>query len=572
MLVRSLLALAAASMGGACEGSFGEPQRPSETAGAAPDGPTASGTNPPPTEAVDATMRNENATLFEVALRYFPGTTASGGPKRLVRLTRTQLDATTQALLPAYYKNPVAAAMPRDPLQTNYEYADNLGFNAANFTPFTRWVDELTLRVEQQPAALIDCAAQNNAPACLDQQARTFVTRAFRGITDDALLTRFAGFFVSRVKEYGFAPAAADLVALTLTSPRYVFREEVHTAGATLLPAQLLASISFTLADAPPEALGLDPAVAASQLSNRDLLAATVGKVMASPQAREKLTRFFIAWLEVKEPADFTIASEVFPEFTPALAAAMVDDTRAFLKHQLSAAAPRLKDITQSNSAFVSEALATIYGIPKPTTSAPVALDPEQRLGIFTHPAVIASHSGPTTTRLVKRGVFFTRKVMCLPLGQPPPGTNTTLAEVRGVSERQRVESGTRNAPCAGCHAYINPFGFMQESYDTLGRYRTLDEGQAVDASIMIDFLDEGRLTTRTGVDALRALTNSLRFQQCFARQLFRFYMGRDELAGDDPVLRQMFFGFANRDEQNILSMLQVLAGSASFLQRAETP
>ena len=41
--------------------------------------------------------------------------------------------------------------------------------------------------------------------------------------------------------------------------------------------------------------------------------------------------RFFLAWLEVKEPDQFTIAASAFPEFTPAVAAAVVDETKAFL-------------------------------------------------------------------------------------------------------------------------------------------------------------------------------------------------------------------------------------------------
>jgi len=41
----------------------------------------------------------------------------------------------------------------------------------------------------------------------------------------------------------------------------------------------------------------------------------------------------------------------------------------------------------------------------------------------------------------------------------------------------------------------INPFGFMQENYDAMGRYRTTDTGKPVDASISVDFLDEGPLT-----------------------------------------------------------------------------
>jgi hypothetical protein len=73
-------------------------------------------------------------------------------------------------------------------------------------------------------------------------------------------------------------------------------------------------------------------------------------------------------------------------------------------------------------------------------------------------------------------------------------------------------------------------------------------------------------------VEAFRGLTRSLRFQQCFARQLFRFYMGRQEAEGDDPLLRQMFFDFADAGKQDLLGMLRTLAGSAGFARRSEAP
>jgi hypothetical protein len=282
--------------------------------------------------------------------------------------------------------------------------------------------------------------------------------------------------------------------------------------------------------------------------------------------------RFFVSWLEVKEPDQFTIAPSVFPEFTPALAAAMVDETKAFLNAQLTKAAPTLKDVTQSTQSFVTDALASIYGVRAGGAGTLTSLDPKQRLGIFTLPAVITSHSGPDTTRLVKRGVFFTRKVMCMPLGNPPPGIDTSIPATATGTERQKVESGTKNAPCSGCHAAINPFGFMQENFDPLGRWRTTDNGLPVDPSISVDFLDEGPFSASTPVDALKGFTGSLRFKQCFVRQMFRFYTGRDETDADHPVLRDMFFGFANNDEQAVVKLLRVLATSSSFSQRSETP
>ena len=68
---------------------------------------------------------------------------------------------------------------------------------------------------------------------------------------------------------------------------------------------------------------------------------------------------------------------------------------------------------------------------------------------------------------------------------------------------------------------------------------------------------------------AIGTFTQSLRFKQCFVRQLFRFYMGRDETPADDPLLRKMFFTFAKDDE--LVGLLRLLATSPHFTARGET-
>ena len=508
--------------------------------------------------------------LDDAAGEYFPGQTAAGAPKRVFRLTRTQLDITTRTLLPELFDATAMASLPRDPLQTNYEYADNLGFNAANFTPFTEWVAEIAAAAKSAPESVIDCAASDSA--CLSDEARAFANRAFRGAATDAQLARYADFFVSDVASAGLPEATGTLVDLVLTSPHYVFRDEVLTdATGSLLPAQELQNITYTLADAPPETLGLSSATPSSHLGTPERTQETIDRVLESPEAHDKLLRFFMAWLEVKEPDEFTIAESAFPEFTPEVAAAVVDETRSFLEQQLSKALPRLKDVTESNATSVSNVTAFLYD-GAASDSSELELDPSQRLGIFTQPAVLASHSGPTTSRLVKRGVFFVRKVMCMPLGSPPDDVDTTVPATAGATERERIEAVTQPPKCAGCHAFINPFGFMLENFDAIGRWRTEDEGAPIDASIDVDFLDEGSFSTDSPVDALRTFTRSWRFQQCFARQLFRFYVGRDETAVDDPVLRQMFREFAADGEQDILRMLRTLTSSTTFSRRTESP
>jgi Protein of unknown function (DUF1588)/Protein of unknown function (DUF1592)/Protein of unknown function (DUF1585) len=520
--------------------------------------------------AIDDQQRAANPELFAIATEYFPGESLVPGAKRLFRLTRVELDLTTRTLLPAHYAATALDALPRDPLEKNYEYAANLGFSPANFTPYTSWVAPMVEGVRAAPEGVIDCAA-DDSPTCFDEQARAFVARAFRGVVNESLLARYSALFESSVAAVGFANATADLVDVALTSPNYVFRDEVLTDPAQLLlPAQRLQNITYTLADTAPEALGLSWQDASEQLATPEAVRQTVEHVLSTAEARAKLVRFFLAWLELKAPDEFGIAASVFPEFTPDVAAAVAAETQAFLEQQLSVATPKLADLTEPTRAFVSDKTSFLYGVP--AANGLVDLDPAQRLGVFTLPGVIASHSGPTTTRLVKRGVFFTRKVMCMPLGSPPDGIDTTIPSTAGASERQRIEAVTAPARCAGCHAIINPFGFMQENYDAIGRWRTTDQGVPIDASISVGFLDEGPLTTSTSVDALRGFTRSMRFQQCFTRQLFRYYMGRDETEGDDPLLRQMFFDFANGGQQDIIGMLRTLTSSSVFSMRAEAP
>ena len=521
----------------------------------------------------DAGGGTPTLTLAQIAAQYFPGQASTNAKKRVFRLTRTQLDITTKTLLPQHFSTTAMATLPRDPLQTNYEYADNLSFNPANFTPYTNWVTQIANSVKATPASVIDCAAAGNSPACLTDQAKKFVSKAFRGAAPDATLTRYADFFTASVATFGAPAATAELVDLTLSSPSYVFRDEVLTDTANLLlPAQQLQNVTYTLADAPPETVGLSSATPNVHLQTPAQVEKTIDQVLGSPEARAKLLRFFVAWLEVKEPDEFTIAPSVFPEFTPEVAAAVVNETKTFLERQLSTLAPKMKDVTESTQAFVSSAGAFIYGKSAPSPGGFMDLDPTQRLGIFTQPAVLASHSGPTTSRLVKRGVFFTRKVMCLPLGAPPPDIDITVPPTAGATERQRIEMVTAQPRCAGCHGYINPFGFALENFDAIGRWRTTDEGKPIDPSISVGFFDEGKLSVSSPVEALKAFSRSLRFQQCFARQLFRFYTGRDETAGDDPLLRQMFFDFANGNRQDILGMLRTLASSPTFPRRSEAP
>jgi Protein of unknown function (DUF1588)/Protein of unknown function (DUF1595)/Protein of unknown function (DUF1592) len=511
----------------------------------------------PAPAAVDQSYQSFDPALYAVAKQYFPSDDVAIPSKRLFRLTRDQIDATVKSLLPGYAPPSIKTVVARDALQTNYEYAELLSFNGANTTGLATWARDIAARVRKNPTGVINCPTGDASADCRVAAARRFVIKAFRGDVTEDKLAQFATFYLGAEKASGPDQAAGDLVEVVLNSPGFLFRKELDTNAANrLAPAQLLQAVTYTIADLPPEPLGLPSEQAAQFLKSSSDAGATISTVLASVAAREKLVRFFQAWLEIKEPGEFTISPKVFPEFTPAVETAVRDATLKFLQTHLSKPAPRLQDITQATQFSVTPAAAPVYSAPA------------QRLGIFSQSAFIASHSGPTDSRPIKRGVFWVRKAMCMEMEPPPKDLHAKLYDLVGATERQRIEQSTSGPACVGCHKIINPFAFFQENYDAIGRWRARDNGVPIDASILINFLDEEPSTTSGPVGALKVLTSSMMFKQCFVRQLFRFYMGRSEEPADDLLLRRIFFEFARDDRQDIIKAVQMLASSDRIVRR----
>ena len=139
-----------------------------------------------------------------------------------------------------------------------------------------------------------------------------------------------------------------------------------------------------------------------------------------------------------------------------------------------------------------------------------------------------------TRTSPVNRGRFVRQRLLCQQIPDPPANVDTQLpALAPGLTARQQLDAKTSGVACVGCHGQMNPIGFGFETLDGIGRYRTEENGQAID--------DSGALSgTRDidgpfrGVPELAAkLASSTQVQECFALQGFRYVMGRPESGAD---------------------------------------
>ena len=94
-------------------------------------------------------------------------------------------------------------------------------------------------------------------------------------------------------------------------------------------------------------------------------------------------------------------------------------------------------------------------------------------------------------------------------LGTPPPEPPPNVPPLKEKQEgaavltmRQQMEQHRANAVCAGCHKMMDPIGFALENFDGIGKWRTTQFGQKVDAS--------GQLTDGTKIETVHRRTCAL--------------------------------------------------------------
>lgn len=364
-------------------------------------------------------------------------------------------------------------------------------------------------------------------------------------------------------------PAAiADVVALLLTSPRFLYHVEEGdpaAAGPTPLDAYALASrLSFHFWQTMPDQALLD-AAASGALATDDGYRAQVQRLFDDPRTDAALDDFFAHWFRLDElpPLDTRIGTPVFDAFAGAdvpnatlhqeMMAEVLDATR-----DVARTGGAVGDVLTSRRFFArTDALARLYGQPRwDGASAPADFTQPARAGLLTRAAFLAS--GSANTRPVMKGFRIRNALLCQKIPPPPDNAMATPIELApDLTTREMVEAITEvpGSACAGCHATIlNPLGFATEDFDALGRHRATQQlfdaqGQPTVAKPVNTRATPHVSGISTPIDGAAELTRLLaeggEFQTCFVRQYFRFTFQRMEDEAVDGCLLESLQGAA---------------------------
>lgn len=495
-------------------------------------------------------------------------------PAVLPRLTADQYRNSVQSLL-----EPGLPAVALEP-DTNPYLFFNIGATSTTLSElgtqlYEEAADELTQTIFADPdrrLALVGCEPAAPGDQCVQGFLEDFGRRAYRRpLTPDELL-RWQQVTVDLAIPDAWEGLRLAIAGM-LQSPYFIYRVELgepdpERPGRLRYTSHEMASrLSFLLWNTTPDDVLLDAASGDMLLTDAGLRE-HAERMLADPRANAAVQEFFAQYLDLGRLDGITRDPTIYTMFSSTLAGSMRTEVQLLVDDFVFRRDTDIRGIFGTRSTFVNDELAMLYGVEAPGAS-PIAFVPVElpvdgpRAGLLTLGAFLTMNAHETEPSPTLRGKYVRERVLCQSVQPPPPDVDTTIPVPDDGSYktlRERLEAHVSNPACAGCHSFIDPPGFLFETFDSLGVYRTVDAaGYPIDAS---GDLDGQPLSSATELGPL--LAQDPRVGQCVVEQLFRHAQGRLETDLEQDILTDLDERFAD-DGYRFQRLLMTLVTHEGF-------
>jgi len=428
--------------------------------------------------------------------------------------------------------------------------------------------------LEAQVPCLKDPAA---AEPCATQFITQFGRRAFRRPLVAEEIAHWRGLYSAQRApgvDASFSEAIRGVTVGLLTSPNFLYHRELAPGAAIKEGAfvrfnsyEMASRLSYSFwATMPDERLFM--LAEAGKLQSAEAIQTEARRLLLSPKAKDVYADFATQWLNIGLVVSSLKAETL--KFTPEIGKAMLAETGAFLSDLFTSSGTtgRMDLLFTSTKTFADQNLAGIYGVSGVTGTnlSPVMLNAKERSGLFTQLSFLTMHGDSEGSFPTRRGAEILRRVFCKEIEVPADVVVPDLKPpAPGITTRQRFSDHSKD-PCATCHVLIDPIGFAFEGYDGIGRYRTTDNGQAVDASGSID-LDGRTVKFKDAVELMPVLAASDEVRSCVATQWMRYLLRREESKGDMPSLTGVQKAFRD-SSYDLRELVVAIVSSDAFTRR----
>jgi hypothetical protein len=346
-----------------------------------------------------------------------------------------------------------------------------------------------------------------------------------------------------------------------VTSPNFLYRTEIGSDSTapsfTLTDHEVASLLSFSLLGEPPSSELYEKA-GRGELTNVASLGAVVSELLASPRATQQLAAFATQWLKVHHFDSEVEKDEArFPDFA-AIKQAMLDETTSFLGVNAGPTGT-LGGLLTTPVPMPAGALGNFY------RSEPSGGAGGVRTGVLALGTLLSARAKPTSSSPTLRGLFVRDRFLCqqihLPEQQPPDIVETQIRQ-NPKTTRELYELHASQPACATCHLLLDSIGFNFEDLDAAGRFRTAENGVAIDTTGQLLNTDvNGPMANHT--DLANALAESEWVRECVATQAFRFYFGVVEADRGIPPVQAARLAIGAGTFQDLV--IAVMSSSSTF-------
>jgi hypothetical protein len=356
-------------------------------------------------------------------------------------------------------------------------------------------------------------------------------------------------------------------LSMLLQLPDFLFRKEVailsvDAKSGTLDSYSRATRLSFLMWNTTPDA-ELLRAAGNGEFNTSAGLARQVDRLIASPRLEVGMRAFFDDMLELDTFDTVSKDSLLYPKWGSAMATSAREETLRTVIGLTLHDNGDLRDLMTTRQTYIDRRLAMLYGVAFPFTGDWVKYEfPAEsgRSGILTQISMLSMFSHPGRSSPTKRGVAINEIFLCSPTPTPPNNVDFSLVNNPDSSMktlRERLTAHATNPTCAACHQHSDPVGLSLEAFDTIGGYRTTENGEPINDSATI----QGH--SFSGAQGLgQYMHDNPRYPACVARKLYSYSRGLKSASVDD--FQDAYKAFQNSGFR-LRALLNSMAVSDSF-------
>lgn len=340
-----------------------------------------------------------------------------------------------------------------------------------------------------------------------------------------------------------FLSAFKYTIAAMLQSPNFLYQVEIGVPDANIPGRRNLTGLEmasrmsfFFLGHTPDDALLTS--AESGLLDTDEGVRNTAWQMLADPASIESVTDFFREMLYLDDLDGLAKDASLYPIFSQQVAQAMKESSIRFVQEVVLTGAD-MHDLFTADYQYVNPDIAPLFNLPPPASGGfekTVIPADQMRPGFLGSPSYLARFAHPDRTSPTRRGNFVQFKFVCTEVDPPPPGVNTTIPPDdpnNPMTLKDKLAQHQNDVNCSSCHRQIDPIGLAFENFDSVGAFRTLDNGLPIDPSGEV----EGFGAFANPIEVGQILKNDPRSSVCMIKNFIRGGLGHRETPGEAEVI-----------------------------------